>query len=184
MSQLCRAASGHERADFIAERLHTGPVEQPDLDEMCQLVGIARIDMSTYCPPEPVLIPGALEAVADLVAAGITVVTVSNVSALDTTPLPPALERLLWGSFRSWELGTRKPDPACWALALDTLRCEPGSAVHIGDDWRCDIVGAQSSGMRAIWVNPHSELPWQTSTVQVVPSLRRGVEIIQGWNDV
>lgn len=50
----------------------------------------------------------------------------------------------------SADVGYLKPHPAVFEHALACLEAEPEQAVFIGDDPRCDIVGAQSVGMRAI----------------------------------
>ena len=54
----------------------------------------------------------------------------------------------------SEEAGISKPDPGIFRIALDALRVRPEDAVMVGDSWDADIVGAQRSGMRAIWFNP------------------------------
>ena len=68
----------------------------------------------------------------------------------------------------SEEAGVSKPDPKIFEMALERLDCTAEEAVMVGDSWPADIVGAQASGIRAIWVNPHGAPPPDPS----VPVLR------------
>lgn len=52
----------------------------------------------------------------------------------------------------SGELGIWKPSRAIFQHALELLGAEPAHAVFVGDSPREDIVGAQSVGMRAVWM--------------------------------
>lgn len=53
----------------------------------------------------------------------------------------------------SGKVGIEKPDPRIFAHALAALGA-PGPAIHIGDSWAADIVGARNVGWRAIWFGP------------------------------
>lgn len=46
-------------------------------------------------------------------------------------------------------LGVRKPTPAIFEHALEALGVAPEQAVHVGDDLRADIGGAQAARLRA-----------------------------------
>ncbi len=48
------------------------------------------------------------------------------------------------------ETGVAKPHPAAFRAALDAVRGEPGTAFHIGDIERTDVVGAKQAGMKAV----------------------------------
>lgn len=52
----------------------------------------------------------------------------------------------------SSEVGAAKPHPRMFRASLEALGCGPEHCLHIGDDERCDIQGAQSCGMRAFLV--------------------------------
>ena len=59
----------------------------------------------------------------------------------------------------SSEVGAAKPHPRMFEAALAAAGCQPGQALHIGDDARCDMGGAQSHGIQAFQVNrPESGL--------------------------
>jgi putative hydrolase of the HAD superfamily len=63
------------------------------------------------------------------------------------------LDRLL-GSFTStvysMDVGHAKPRPEPFLAALNSLGVEPGEALHVGDNERTDVGGAQAIGMRAV----------------------------------
>ncbi len=52
----------------------------------------------------------------------------------------------------STEVGAAKPDPAIFQAALAKHSCSPDRAWHIGDSFKEDYEGAQSVGIRAIWL--------------------------------
>lgn len=59
----------------------------------------------------------------------------------------------------SSEVGAAKPHPRMFEAALATAGCLPQEALHIGDDKKCDLVGAENSGIHAFHVNrPESGL--------------------------
>lgn len=53
----------------------------------------------------------------------------------------------------SQEVGAEKPDGRVFAQALQRTNHRPADAVHVGDSWTEDYVGARSAGLRAIWLN-------------------------------
>jgi putative hydrolase of the HAD superfamily len=56
----------------------------------------------------------------------------------------------------SAEVGLEKPDPRIFAHALSQLGCPAANAVHVGDTWEDDILGAREAGMKALWIAPES----------------------------
>jgi putative hydrolase of the HAD superfamily len=55
------------------------------------------------------------------------------------------------------DLDMVKPDPAIFRYAMSLLEVEPEESVMVGDRFNRDVTGAQSAGMRAIWMNVRSE---------------------------
>lgn len=51
----------------------------------------------------------------------------------------------------SGKVGIEKPDPRIFAHTLEQLGGDAAHAVHIGDSWSADIVGALGAGWRAIY---------------------------------
>lgn len=59
----------------------------------------------------------------------------------------------------SSEVGAAKPHARMFEAALAAAGCQPEQALHIGDDPRCDIGGAQSYGIQAFQVQrPENDL--------------------------
>jgi FMN phosphatase YigB (HAD superfamily) len=53
----------------------------------------------------------------------------------------------------SQRVGTIKPQPAIFEAARSALgNPEPGSILHVGDDWAADVVGASGVGWRTAWL--------------------------------
>lgn len=52
----------------------------------------------------------------------------------------------------SSEVGAAKPDPRMFQAALAAAGCLPQEALHIGDDVKCDLSGAQNSDIHAFHV--------------------------------
>lgn len=55
------------------------------------------------------------------------------------------------------EIPAAKPDPRSYQAICDKLKMTPAEAIMIGDNWENDVQGALSFGMRAIWLNRHSQ---------------------------
>ncbi len=49
--------------------------------------------------------------------------------------------------------GVEKPDPRLFLLALERLGASPGEAVHVGDFYSVDVVGARAAEVRPILVD-------------------------------
>jgi putative hydrolase of the HAD superfamily len=61
-------------------------------------------------------------------------------------------------------VGTAKPHREIFLKGLSAMGCSPRDAVHVGDDYWADIVGARDIGMRAILIDrdgedPHADCP-------------------------
>ena len=51
--------------------------------------------------------------------------------------------------------GVEKPDPRFFQIALDRSGSSAGSTMHVGDLYYVDVVGARSSGLRAMLIDPY-----------------------------
>jgi HAD superfamily hydrolase (TIGR01509 family) len=75
----------------------------------------------------------------------------------------------------SQRVGTIKPQPAIFAAARAALGDpDPGSILHVGDDWAADIVGARAVGWRTAWLRTRpddSPLPGSERDGSVDPDL-------------
>lgn len=100
------------------------------------------------------LYPGALDMLNTLKNAGMRVVLVSNAQSCYTRPelamlgLDTALDRILISS----EEGVRKPSAEFFHRALEREGVDPSRAVMIGNEERCDILGARSAGIDGVYL--------------------------------
>lgn len=53
----------------------------------------------------------------------------------------------------SEDVGTPKPDPRIFEVALQRLDARPEETVLVGDNWRADVLGALAVGIRPLWLN-------------------------------
>lgn len=100
-------------------------------------------------------LPGSRELLGELVRGGVRLGLVSNAA------YAPFLHRVLARAgvrdlFRavviSADLGWRKPHPAPFLRALTELGVSPGEALHVGDHWGQDILGAARAGLQPLWI--------------------------------
>jgi len=95
----------------------------------------------------PVAVPGALAALRQL---GMRLAVVSNSNGtlrakLARLGLDAAFDLMI----DSCEVGVEKPDPGIFTLALDRLGVAAGDALHVGDFYHIDVVGARAAGVDA-----------------------------------
>jgi len=53
----------------------------------------------------------------------------------------------------SFEVGSDKPHPGIFLAALEKAQTEPAEAMHVGDQYDIDVIGARGVGMKAILVD-------------------------------
>jgi HAD superfamily hydrolase (TIGR01662 family) len=63
-------------------------------------------------------------------------------------------------------VGIRKPDPILFEMVLDQWQVTPDSVVMIGDRLEADILGAQNTGIRQIWLKPEVN---ESVATQIIP---------------
>ncbi len=83
------------------------------------------------------------------------------------------------------ETGAGKPEPAAFSAILDRLCVQPHQAAFVGDDPRCDIMGARRAGMKTIrlrrgvhrhaLVAPGDEADVTVDSLQEVPAVVAGL---------
>lgn len=55
----------------------------------------------------------------------------------------------------STEVGAAKPEAEIFQIALTQHHLVPAQAMHIGDRWQEDVLGATAAGLQAVWLNRH-----------------------------
>ena len=103
----------------------------------------------SVCLPEA---PGALDALRSL---GLRLAVVSNSNGTVARILEALdLARRVDAVVDSAVVGFEKPDPRIFRHAADLLGVEPDEAVHVGDLYSVDVLGARAAGVRAILLDP------------------------------
>jgi len=51
------------------------------------------------------------------------------------------------------DIGIEKPDPRPFQIAVERAGCSLDQLLHVGDSLETDVEGAQSVGVRAVWLN-------------------------------
>jgi len=83
-------------------------------------------------------------------------VPICLVSNIDTADLQQALAHVglrFDHVVTSEDCRAYKPHPAPFERALSLLGLPPSHALHVGDSWGSDVVGAQAAGIPVLWIN-------------------------------
>jgi HAD superfamily hydrolase (TIGR01549 family) len=122
---------------------------------------------------------GLVEAVDELRARGVPVVVVSNSEGhlqtlFDNLGLGGAFDLVL----DSHVVGVEKPDPGIFRLALERFGVTPTRALHVGDVYATDVVGARAAGMQVALIDPfghyegqHPDVPRVADVASVCRSI-------------
>jgi len=101
-----------------------------------------------------VLFDDAEPALALLRSKGLTLGLISNIdrdlsSTYDELGLSSSLDVLV----TSLAVGAAKPDPAIFRIALERAGVDASEAIHVGDMYHSDIMGARSAGIRPLLID-------------------------------
>ncbi|MCX8007565.1 MAG: HAD-IA family hydrolase [Coriobacteriia bacterium] len=78
----------------------------------------------------------------------------------------------------SADVGLRKPDPRIFTLACSRLGIDPESAVHVGDHYYADVLGARAVGIAPVLVSRTGETPPLSGACAVIRSFRELLPLI------
>lgn len=152
-----------------AEAVETLVAEHPERRELIEAFHLRWPEMLSG------EIPGTVDVLTELRAAGIRLVALSNWSA---EMFPVALERfdfLSWfeGIVISGEVGVNKPDPRIFAHLVGRFGIEPAESLFI-DDSPANIDAARALGFRAIQFTDAAELRRELVRLGLLPDVRAG----------
>ena len=123
-----------------------------------------------------------VELAKDLVARGVRVGVLSNSEGgLRRLLEEIGLAREFHAIIDSGVVGIEKPDPRIFALTLEQLGGRADDAVHIGDSWTADIVGALGAGWRGAIYYPSranqapAEVPARAVIARDADEMRRAL---------
>jgi FMN hydrolase / 5-amino-6-(5-phospho-D-ribitylamino)uracil phosphatase len=151
-----------EARRIIRQKLHTEPsIGSAVIADVCDALGIPASAFPRAVEISPLrLVPAALTAL-QAMSQRATLVTLSNVNCLeaDSDQLRHLLYPWALAHFPSCGIGYAKPDPAAFRYVAQACHTSTRHMVHVGDDWICDVVGARSAGVTAIWVSKGRSVP-------------------------
>ncbi|CAO5157511.1 conserved hypothetical protein [Frankia sp. AiPs1] len=173
-SDLCTASTGHS---FITLRT----LERRSLQETIRRFGSSMDEealsgrLFAYWQ-QPTLFPDATVLLTEITC------PVCIVSDIDRADIEAAISQLgiqVDLVVTSEDARAYKPRPEPFRLALGLLGLTPDQVLHIGDSLTCDVAGATSLGIPAIWVNRTGRTrPPQQRIIHEVPDLTPVVEIL------
>jgi HAD superfamily hydrolase (TIGR01549 family) len=110
--------------------------------------------------PQDWVAPDVTETLDCLLEAGYRLAVVSN----RNQPCQEDLARLgladyLEFSLTSGEVNSWKPDTKIFEHALQRLDLQPENALHVGDNYYADVVGAWSTGIQPVLIDPEDIFP-------------------------
>jgi putative hydrolase of the HAD superfamily len=113
-----------------------------------------RVNATFEDPFSQRLFPETREVLTRLRSEGYRLGVISNSSErLLTVVRNFGLDRVFDPIVFTQQVGAEKPDHRVFQFALERAGCSAFEAVHVGDTFEADYLGATRSGLRAIWVN-------------------------------
>jgi HAD superfamily hydrolase (TIGR01662 family) len=85
----------------------------------------------------------------------------------------------------SAEEGIRKPDPRIFSKTLKKLGVKPENAIMVGDTLPADVLGAQNSGVKSVWITRRANRPENNDVLEsiqpdyAIPDLSSLVPLIE-----
>jgi putative hydrolase of the HAD superfamily len=71
----------------------------------------------------------------------------------------------------SARVGFQKPNQGIFRHALDQMRVEPGKAIHVGDSYRADVLGARRMGITGVLIDRYGVDPARVREKHADPDL-------------
>jgi putative hydrolase of the HAD superfamily len=137
--------------DVLRDTLFALPIEKNglDLERLQRIFGWGAI-------PGVRLFPDTLDVLHAVRAAGLSTGLLTNASSpmwmRDRELDALGLTHLLDARLTAGDVGHLKPHVRPFAAILERLEVEPEEAIFVGDRVYDDVVGAQSAGIRAVWI--------------------------------
>ncbi|MBI2459959.1 MAG: HAD-IA family hydrolase [Candidatus Rokubacteria bacterium] len=121
--------------------------------------------------------PGARPVLEALAGRGLRLAVVSNSNgSVEAILREVGLLGYLDAVVDSAVVGVEKPDPRIFRRATGALGVEPEEAVHIGDLYSVDVLGARAAGCRAILLDPAGA--WPPLDCLTAPDLPAAVRLL------
>lgn len=152
-------------------------------DTLMRVFPEAQGPMSRW--PRLEAIPYARETLAAL-RPGWIVALATNAVDSGETEIREALERvqldqLVDKVFCYRQVGSRKPSPQYFEFILRDLGLAPSQVTMVGDNYEEDVLGANRSGIRAVWFNPGSQAEPSGEMFRTIHDLRDLEGTLGNW---
>jgi putative hydrolase of the HAD superfamily len=159
----------------MATMLDDAGIARAEIPRLLEALRAAHLELNLWSRvPE-----GLKEAVVELRETGVKVGIVSNSEG----SLDKLLARL--GILEAFDfvldsavVGVEKPDPGIFRIALDRTKIAPDRALHVGDVYAMDVVGARAAGVHPALIDPlghysgrHGDVPRVESVSALAKSL-------------
>ncbi|MEO6418395.1 MAG: HAD-IA family hydrolase [Polyangiaceae bacterium] len=157
----------------IGTAVHRAGVPRDRLPEILEKLWEDHVRWNLYS-----LVPEGLGDALDRVrAAGVKVAIISNSEGM----LARLFEQLKISSHfdlivDSGIFGVEKPDPRIFQVALDEFATPAGKALHLGDTYATDVLGAQAAKVRTALIDPHGHY---TGRFADIPRVAGVVEVVR-----
>lgn len=94
---------------------------------------------------------------------------------LDITPelRPYFKEIVISGAF-----GRGKPDPSIFKHALELLSVDPEEVLMVGDNLNTDIIGANRTGIRSVWINRKGMIAKEVTPTYEIKKLEELLDLV------
>ena len=124
------------------------------------------------------VLPGARDALERAQRLGLRVIVVSNSDGTaEAGMVDVGLRPLVDAVVDSDLFGAEKPDRRIFEHALSLAGVAPGAAIHAGDLYAVDVVGAASAGIHPVLLDPYGD--WPTVDCAVAPDVGAIVDRIE-----
>ena len=135
-------------------------------------------ELASNTPKQLTLYEDVLPTFEKLRGLGIQLGTISNISTnlnqtLEKTNLKSQIDYWLISS----ETGMTKPDPRIFELALQRANIKPHQAIHVGDQYLSDVMGAVRVGIRPVLLDRYDLLP-KPSECSKILSIKELIDLL------
>ncbi len=156
---------------MVATILARAGVPEAELPQLVSTIWVSHVEHNLWS----VVPEGFSTAMAELRAVGVKTAIVSNSEGmLDRLFATLGIADCFDVVVDSGKVGVEKPDPAIFRIAAERTGTKLGRAIHLGDTWATDVLGAQNAGMAYAFVDPYGH--W-TGLYPEVPRVEGAVEV-------
>jgi HAD superfamily hydrolase (TIGR01549 family) len=169
-------------AAYVATMLHRAGLPIDRLDRVLDAAWRAHRELNLWS-----LVPdGLIAALARARAAGVRLAIVSNSEGqLDALLVTLGIRDAFDLVVDSALAGVEKPDPRIFEVALSHFGVPAARALHLGDNYATDVLGARAAGLRVALVDPFAHLAGRHPDVPRVtgaPEVADALAVLRGEN--